>query len=308
MRIAFAGTAPFAELVLAGLVEMGHPPVVVVTNPDRAKGRHGTPVSPPIKLQAERHSLPVLQPERISADEDVTRLLAYEPQVFVVCAYGQILRQNVLDAVLTIVVHPSLVPRWRGAAPVERALMAGETELGVTTLRMTAGVDEGPVGATRRVHVPADADAGDAYALLAPAAVDGVLSVLEAAGAGNVEWHEQVGEPTFAHKIVPDDRSIDQSRPAKSIVNQIRALAPHIGAVTELLGRRTLVWRCRPWRGADPRPRQRPAGPPRRRWLGGGAGAPAGGPEPDGGGRVPARRRPRPGSAMSGRSALAPRW
>lgn len=254
MRIAFAGTAPFAELVLAGLVEMGRLPVVVLTNPGRPKGRHGTPVSPPIKLQAERHGLPVLQPERVSDEEDVTRLLAYEPQVFVVCAYGQIIRQNVLDAVLTIVVHPSLVPRWRGAAPVERALMEGETELGVTTLRMTAGVDEGPVGATRRVHVPADADAGDAYALLAPAAVDGVLATLEAVGAGNVEWREQVGEPTFAHKIGPEDRRADQSRPAKTTVDQVRALAPHIGAVTELLGRRTLVWRAALGAGPIPEP------------------------------------------------------
>jgi methionyl-tRNA formyltransferase len=255
MRIAFAGTAPFAEPVLAGLVDTGHRPVVVVTNPDRPKGRHGTPVAPPIKLQAERHGLPVLQPERISAEENVTRLLAYEPQVFVVCAYGQILRQNVLDAVLTMVVHPSLVPRWRGAAPVERALMAGETELGVTTLRMTAGVDEGPIGATRRVHVPADADAGDAYELLAPAAVDGVVAILEAVDDGNVEWREQVGEPTFAHKIGPDDRRIDQSRPAKAIVDQIRALAPHIGAVTELLGRRTLLWRAALGVGPMPDPR-----------------------------------------------------
>lgn len=254
MRIAFAGTAPFAELVLAGLVDAGRPPVVVVTNPDRPKGRHGTPVSPPIKLQAERRGLPVLQPERLSAEQGVAGLLAFKPQVFVVCAYGQILRQNVLDAVLTIVVHPSLVPRWRGSAPVERALMAGETELGVTTLRMTAGVDEGPVGATRSVHVPADADAGDAYALLAPAAVDGVLATLEAIDDGSVEWREQVGEPTFAHKIGPDDRRIDRSRPAKTIVDQVRALAPHIGAVTELLGRRTLVWRAALGVGPLPQP------------------------------------------------------
>ena len=90
------------------------------------------------------------------------------------CAYGEIVAQSVLDAVETIVVHPSLVPHWRGAAPVERALMAGETELGVSTLRMTAGVDEGPVGDTRRVHVPGTPTRAAAYGLLAPAAVEGV--------------------------------------------------------------------------------------------------------------------------------------
>lgn len=252
MRIAFAGTAPFAELVLAGLVGAEHAPVVVVTNPDRPKGRHGTPAPPPIKLQAEGYGLPVLQPERVSAVAALAQLLSFDPQVFVVCAYGQIIRQNVLDAILTVVVHPSLVPRWRGAAPVERALMAGETELGVTTLKMTAGVDEGPVGATRRVHVPADADAGRAYELLAPAAVDGLLATLEAVADGSVEWREQVGEPTFAPKIWPDDRRIDWSRSAPAIVDQIRALAPHIGAVTELLGRRTLIWRAAVGQGPLP--------------------------------------------------------
>ena len=163
-------------------------------------------------------------------------LLAFAPQVLVVCAYGQILRQNLLDAVMTIVVHPSLVPRWRGAAPVERALMAGETELGVTILKMTAGVDEGPIGAARRVSVPADADAGRAYELLAPPAVDGVLATLAAIADGSVAWREQAGAPTFAAKIGPDDRRIEWSRSAKAITDQIRALAPHIGAVTELLG------------------------------------------------------------------------
>lgn len=230
--------------MLAGLVDAGHAPVVVLTNPDRPKGRHGTPAPPPIKLQAERFGLPVLQPESVSGGEALADLLAFEPQVLVVCAYGQILRQNILDAVTTIVVHPSLVPRWRGAAPVERALMAGEMELGVTILKMTAGVDEGPIGATRSVFVPAEADAGRAYEMLAPAAVDGVLATLDAIADGSVAWREQAGEPTFAQKIGPDDRRIDWSRSAKEIADQIRALAPHIGAVTELLGRRTLVWRA----------------------------------------------------------------
>lgn len=252
MRYAYAGTAAFAELVLAGLLGAGRPPVVVVTNPDRPRGRHGTPVPPPIKVQAEQVGLPVLQPERISAPEAVAELLAYTPDVLVVCAYGQILRQNVLDALLTIVVHPSLVPHWRGAAPVARALMAGETELAVTVLKMSAGVDEGPVGDLRRVSVPADADAGRAYELLAPAAVVGVLATLDAIAAGTIAWREQTGEVTYAAKISPADRRIDWSRPAAAIVNQVRALAPDIGAVTELLGKRTLVWRAAA--GAGPLP------------------------------------------------------
>ena len=198
MRFAYAGTAPFAELVLEGLVAAGRVPAVLVTNPDRPRGRHGTPQPPRIKLLAEELDIPVLQPERLSDPGAVERLLAAGPDVLVVCAYGQIVAQRVLDAVETVVVHPSRVPHWRGAAPVERALMAGETDLGVCTLRMTAGVDEGPVGDERLVHVPRDADAGRAYELLAPAAVDGVAATLDGIAAGTVDWRPQQGEVTYA--------------------------------------------------------------------------------------------------------------
>jgi len=252
MRFAYAGTAPFAELVLAGLAEKGRTPVALVTNPDRPRGRHGTPQPPRIKLLAEGLGLPVLQPERISAPEAMDALLELAPDVLVVCAYGQIVARHVLDALDAVVVHPSLVPHWRGAAPVERALMAGETELGVCTLRMTAGVDEGPVGDARTVHVPRDADAGRAYELLAPAAVEGVRSTLDAMAAGTAEWRAQTGEATYADKIGPADKEIDWRLPAVRIADQVRALSPHIGAVTELAGRRTRIWRARP--GAGPMP------------------------------------------------------
>jgi methionyl-tRNA formyltransferase len=244
MRFAFAGTAPFAELVLTGLVASGHTPVVLVTNPDRPRGRHGTPQAPPIKAIAAGLGVPVLQPDRLSDPVSLQQLLDHSPDAFVVCAYGQIVRQEVLDAVDSIVVHPSLVPHWRGAAPVERALMAGETELGVCTLRMTAGVDEGPIGDSRTVRVPREADAGRAYELLAPAAVAGVIATLEAMAAGTIEWRAQEGDVTYAAKIGPADKEIDWSRPAAQIADQVRALSPHIGAVTELAGRRTRIWKA----------------------------------------------------------------
>ncbi len=252
MRFAYAGTAPFAELVLAGLAEAGSVPAALVTNPDRPRGRRGTPQPPPIKALAAGLGVPVLQPERLSAPQALEELLAFAPQVFVVCAYGQIVAQSVLDAVETVVVHPSLVPHWRGAAPVERALMAGETDLGVCVLKMTAGLDEGPVGDAREVHVPRDADAGRAYELLAPPAVEGVLAVLDALASGTADWVPQAGEVTYAAKIGPADKEIDWTRPAVAIADQVRALSPHIGAVTELAGRRTRIWRARPVEGAAP--------------------------------------------------------
>lgn len=224
-------------------MSLGIAPVLVVTNPDRPRGRHGTPQPPHIAALAAGLGVPVLQPERLADDSSVSSLLEARPDVFVVCAYGQIVQQRVLDVVETIVVHPSMVPRWRGPAPVERALMAGETELGVCTLRMTAGVDEGPVGDARTVHVPRDADAGRAYGLLAPAAVEGVAATLDAIAAGTVVWRAQTGEPTYAAKIESGDKQIDWSRPAAAIADQVRALSPHIGATTELAGRRTRLWR-----------------------------------------------------------------
>jgi methionyl-tRNA formyltransferase len=256
LRFAFAGTAPFAELVLAGLIAADAAPVAVVTNPDRPRGRHGTPQPPAIKRAALGRRLPVLQPQNVSEPEAVSELLAYGPEAFVVCAYGQIVGERLLDALPIVVVHPSLVPRWRGAAPVERALMAGETELGVTILKMTAGVDEGPVGVTRLVHVPAEADAGRAYELLAPAAVDGVLATLDGMAAGTLLWREQEGEATHAAKITPHDKLIDWTCAATVIVAQVRALSPSIGAVTDLLGKRTLIWRAAAGSGPLPAPRR----------------------------------------------------
>ena len=252
MRLAFAGTAPFAELVLEGLLGSRHPPVVLVTNPDRPRGRHRTPQPPPIKQLAQAAGLPVLQPERVGDPTAVAALLEHAPDVFVACAYGQIVGPAVLAALPCLVVHPSPVPRWRGAAPVERALMAGETELGVATLRMTTGVDEGPVADARTVVVPREADAGEAYRLLAPAAVESLLATLDRMADGTVEWRPQRGPATHAAKIGPADRVIDWTRPAQEIVDQVRALSPHIGAVTELLGRRTLIWRARAGEGTPP--------------------------------------------------------
>ena len=252
MRPAYAGTHRFAELVLDGLLGSRHQPTVLITNPDRPRGRHGTPQPPAIKLQAEQAGMPVLQPQRTSEPQAVDALLATGADALVVCAYGQVLAQTVLDAIPTVVVHPSLVPRWRGAAPVERALMAGETTLGVTILKMTAGVDEGPVGASRTVDVPRDADAGRAYELLSAAAAEALLETLDRMQDGTIRWVEQRGEPTYAAKISAEDKQIEWRRPARQIADQVRALSPHIGAVTELLGRRTRIWRAAAGEGPLP--------------------------------------------------------
>lgn len=250
MHLAYAGTARFASLVLDRLLASPefaalHRIVACVTAPDRPRGRHGSPQPSPLKETALAAGLPLLQPERLDA-AFADELLSRGAAVLVVCAYGRIIRAEVLDRVETLVVHPSFLPRWRGAAPVQRALMAGETELGVATLHMTPGVDEGPVGDARLVHVPREADAGEAYEALAQPAAEGLMAVLDGLAHGVVEWRDQEGEPTYAAKIDDADRPIDWRRPAREIADQVRALAPQIGAVTELGGRRMLIWRVKP--------------------------------------------------------------
>jgi methionyl-tRNA formyltransferase len=245
MRLAFAGTADFAALVLSGLLASHHDIVVALTTPDRPRGRHGTPQPSPLKRAALAAGLPVLQPARPDDPATMAALQAATIEAVVVCAYGVIIRRPLLDQFLVVVAHPSAVPRWRGPAPVVRALMAGETTLGVATLRMTAGVDEGPVGDLRMVDVPADADAAEAYRLLAGPAAASLLATLARVTDGTIEWRPQTGEPTYAAKIAESDRAVDWSRPAKVVVDQVRALSPGIGAHTTLLGRRTIIWRAR---------------------------------------------------------------
>ena len=245
MRIAFAGTARFAVLVLERLLSARrHEIVVCVTTPDRPRGRHASPQPSPLKVAALQAGLPLLQPDDLHAPGVLDELLSYSPDALVVCAYGLIVPQSVFGALPSVVVHPSPVPRWRGAAPVARALMAGETRLGVATLRMTAGVDEGPVADERDVDVPPTADAGQAYELLAGPAAESLLATLDAMADGTVTWRPQSGAPSYAEKLTEEDRAIDWRRAARAIADQVRALAPDVGAHTELLGRRVLVWRA----------------------------------------------------------------
>ena len=246
MRIAWAGTARFAALVLEHVVASPHEIVVCVTTPDRPRGRHGAPQPSVLKAAALDLGLPVIQPDDLRAPEALAALLAHEPDVLVACAYGRIVPAEFFTALPALVVHPSLVPHWRGAAPVVRALMAGETSLGVSTLQMSAGVDEGPVADERVVTVPPDRDAGGAYELLAGPAAESLLATLAAMADGSVVFKAQLGPADYAAKITEADRVIDWRRPASAIADQVRALSPEVGAHTELGGRRVLVWRAVP--------------------------------------------------------------
>lgn len=237
--VAVAATAPFGADVLERLAA-AHEVACLLTRPDARSGR-GRKVAPsPAKQVATRLGIPVLEPERLEPGLDPGAAIV------VAVGYGVIVPEPVLGERLWLNVHPSLLPRWRGAAPVERALMAGDRETGVSIIKLVKELDAGPIAAQERFPIGADDDAGAVYAKaaeLAVALLGRVLTDLEPA------FHEQSGEPTYAAKIGAEDRRLDLDRPARELVDRVRALSPHIGARAEVHGRPVTVWRARV--GAD---------------------------------------------------------
>ena len=191
--------------------------------------------APPAKEAALRLGIPVRQVERL----DETFALDGADTIVVV-AYGALIPSSLLDRANWLNVHPSRLPRWRGAAPIERGIMAGDEEGAVSVSRLVEELDAGPIGAWHNLSIGGDTTAVDVYAEVArltPELIDEALA--------NDSFSPQVGEPTYAEKIGPADRELDWSRPAKELHDRIRALSPHIGARGELEGRQVLVWRAR---------------------------------------------------------------
>ncbi len=232
--LAVAATAPFGADVLERLAAK-HEIAYLLTRPDRPRGRGRKVGPPPAKAVAERLGILNRQPERL--DE------SFEPEVgtIVVVAYGALIPAPLLDRALWLNVHPSLLPRWRGAAPVERAIMAGDPETGVTIHRTTAGLDAGPIAAQQSFSIDAEEDAGAVYAKAAPIAADLVEEVLQ-----EPRFSPQPEEGvTYAEKLTAADRELDWDRSPEDLLRRIRALSPHIGARIQLHGRPVIVWRAR---------------------------------------------------------------
>ncbi len=233
-RLAVAATAPFGADVLEGLAARREI-AFLLTRPDRPAGRGRKVRSPAAKLVAERLGIPVLQPEKL--DES----FVLEADTVILAAYGLLIPETQLERALWLNVHPSLLPRWRGAAPVERALMAGDAETGVTIHKTVKELDAGPIAAQAAFPLMPEDDAGTVYektAALAVTLLDGVLP--------EPAFQPQPDEGAcYAAKIEPEDRELDWSRPFEESLNRIRALSPHIGAWAELDGHRLLIWRAR---------------------------------------------------------------
>ena len=230
--VTVAATAPFGADVLERLARR-HEVAAVLTRPDSPSGRGRKLGPPPAKLVAERLGIPVLQPERPTGELDLPG------DAIVVAAYGLLIPESLLEHGLWLNVHPSLLPRWRGAAPVERALLAGDDETGVTIHETVKELDAGPVAAQRAFALTPEDDAGTVYERAAELAVELLDEVLP-----SPEFAPQQGEPTYAAKIESADRELDLTQPEESL-NRIRALSPHIGARGELHGRRVTIWKAR---------------------------------------------------------------
>ena len=235
VRTAFLGTSEFAATVLRRLADSPHHPVLVVTPPDSRRGR-GRKLTPPPAAEAARElGLELHQTADVNSDESLAAIRAAKPKAIVVCAFGQLVKEPLLSEFLMLNVHPSLIPRWRGAAPIERVLMAGEGLTGVTIMRVTAGLDSGPVALAEEVRVKENDDYASLSARLASTAGEVVVRALDALAAGNLEFTEQNdAHATYAEKISPEERRLDPSRPVEELQQHVRALTPHVGAYLEL--------------------------------------------------------------------------
>lgn len=253
MRVVFAGTPRFAVPALERLVQSGFDVCAVYTQPDRPSGRGRRPKAGPVKLTAERHALPVRQPVSLSSDEAVAELGALHPDIMVVVAYGLLLPPAVLAVPPfgCVNVHASLLPRWRGAAPIARAIEAGDTATGVTLMKMDRGLDTGPILAAREVGISLQDDAATLHDKLARVGADLLVETLPKYLKGDIRPEPQRdADATYAPKLVKSEGRIDWSRPAQAIFNQIRAFNPWPGAHTFHGDQRIRILRAAP--GGDP--------------------------------------------------------
>jgi methionyl-tRNA formyltransferase len=254
MRVVFAGTPEFAVATLEAVHAAGHEIVLALTQPDRPSGRGLALATSAVKRSAQRRGIRVAQPQTLRDPAVQDQLKAVAPDVMVVAAYGLILPQAVLDIPRhgALNVHASLLPRWRGAAPIQRAILAGDVRTGVSIMQMDAGLDTGPVLLTAETPIGRDDTAGTMHDRLAALGAKLLVEVLDRLARGRITATPQSPEgATYAPKIDKSESRVDWTRAAIEIERQIRAFNPHPGAVTHVRGTDLKLWRAAPVRGAD---------------------------------------------------------
>jgi methionyl-tRNA formyltransferase len=244
----YLGTSGFAATVLRRLADSPHRPLLVVTPPDRPRGRGRRTSPPPVAETAVELAIDLLQVESVNDEAALDRIRDARPEAAAICAFGQLIREPLLSELPMLNVHPSLLPRWRGAAPIERAIMAGDRRTGVTIMKLTEGLDSGPVALREEVPIGPEEDFATLAERLAAFGGDLLANAMDLYAEGRLELTEQEeGEATYAEKIDPSERRLDPSRPAEELARSVRALTPHIGAYLETAdGSRLGVRRARP--------------------------------------------------------------
>jgi methionyl-tRNA formyltransferase len=242
LRIVFMGTPEFAVPTLTEILGHGHEVAAVYTRAPKPAGRRGLEPTPtPVQRAAERFGIEIFTPTTLRGDNAVEVLRGFAPDVVVVVAYGLILPRAILDVPEggCLNLHASLLPRWRGAAPIQRAIMAGDAETGIEVMRMEEGLDTGPVALAERIPIPLEATGGDMHDILAKLGADLMLRGLAALDRGTLVFTPQAEDGvTYAHKIDKAEARIDWAEPARRVHDLVRALSPFPGAYFEAdLGR-----------------------------------------------------------------------
>jgi len=248
MRLVFMGTPDFAVPALRALVSAGHDVVGVFTQPDRPAGRGKNLKPSPVKVVAEELGLAVFQPEKIKTPEGIQQLRVLEPEGIIVVAYGQILSKEILElpAKGCINVHASLLPSYRGAAPIHWAVMRGETRTGVTTMLMDEGLDTGGMFLKREVLISNEATTGEIHDELAALGGELLIDTLNGLEKGDLIPIPQTGESNYAPLLKREHERLDWSRRADELHHQIRGLNPWPGAFATFRGENLKIWRSMP--------------------------------------------------------------
>jgi methionyl-tRNA formyltransferase len=227
VRTVFLGTSEFAAAILRGLASATHRPTLVITRPDRPRGRGRRLAAPPVADAARELGIQLEQPESVNSVQSRALIAEQRPDAVCVCAFGALIKEPLLSEHEMINVHPSLLPRWRGAAPIERAIMAGDALTGVSIMRLTAGLDSGPVCLRGEEPIHDYDTYGTLSSRLQAVGAELLVRALDS----SPPYDEQdASAATYAEKITPEDRMLDPTRPATELARVVRALTPHIGA------------------------------------------------------------------------------
>jgi methionyl-tRNA formyltransferase len=249
VKIVFMGTPEFAVPSLLSLIEAGHRVTAVFTRRDRPVGRKQILTSPPVKAQAQGRGIPVFQPDTLRSAEAAEIIARFQPDVIVVAAYGKILPKNILNLPRfgCVNIHASLLPKYRGAAPIQQAVLDGETVTGVTTMQMAEGLDTGDILLSSRTEIGPEETSGELTVRLAGIGAKLIVRTLSGLKEGTVTPIPQNdAESSYAPMLTKERSPIDWSRPAAQIHNQVRGLSPWPGAVTVFGGKKLKVHRTRP--------------------------------------------------------------